>query len=110
MKSGIIIHKSDLQLLIHLLRSYSTTSPLIPSEIHRRAPDQVVQDCLIGRPASLCERLAATLGLAFHWWSDGDVTSHDPGRRGNMVIGSKIVLDHIGGMATTQVGKSTNSD
>jgi len=55
--------------------------------VHRRAPDQIVQDCILGRPGSLCER-----------------------EHGRCIISSRLVLDHIGGMATTTEGKAPNSD
>ena len=66
----------------------------------------MVQDCLLGRSATLCERtLPQGPHLPFTWFG-GD----EDGRRGNVVISSRLVLDHIGGMATTQQGKALNED
>ncbi|KAH8096861.1 hypothetical protein BXZ70DRAFT_944846 [Cristinia sonorae] len=88
--SGIIIHHSYLRLLIMLLRTYSSLSTPLPPNIARRAPDLVVQDCILGRQFSLCER--------------------QRGVNGKTIISSRIVMDHIGGMATTTSGKGLNSD
>jgi hypothetical protein len=89
LSSGIIIHKSYLPLLSLLLRQYSALETPLPSSIRRRAPDQVIQDCIVGRWGSLCERERTG---------------------GKTVISSRIVLDHIGGMATTTKGKALNRD
>lgn len=86
--SGLIMHRSYLPLLQVVLREYSRSASRLPAGVHRRAPDQVVQDCLRGTPGSLCER------------RDGQ----------RMLISSRIVMDHIGGMATTTQGKALNSD
>jgi hypothetical protein len=86
--SGLIMHRSYLPLLQVVLREYSRSASRLPPGVHRRAPDQVVQDCLRGTPGSLCER-------------------RDEQR---MIISSRIVMDHIGGMATTTEGKALNSD
>jgi hypothetical protein len=85
--SGLVIHKSYLDILQISLRAYSAIQSPIPEGVHRRAPDEVVQDCIMGRPNSLCER-----------------------RTGKVVISSRLVLDHIGGMATTTDGKGLNRD
>ncbi|ORX40792.1 hypothetical protein BD324DRAFT_612126 [Kockovaella imperatae] len=106
--SGLIIHKSYLPILIHLLRLHSAKNSILPSDVHRRAPDQIVQDCLLGRPSSLCERKPRDRRsiLPFSLFSERGV----PQDNGNMIISSRLVLDHIGGMATTQHAKAFNSD
>lgn len=85
--SGLILHHSYLPILQMVLREYSRSASRLPPGVHRRAPDQVIQDCLRGTPGSLCER-----------------------REGKIIITSRLVMDHIGGMATTTEGKSLNSD
>lgn len=86
--SGLVMHRSYLPLLSTVLREYSRSASRLPPGVHRRAPDQVVQDCLRGTPGSLCERRGAQ----------------------RIIISSRIVMDHIGGMATTTKGKPLNSD
>lgn len=86
--SGLIMHRSYLPLLQVVLREYSRKASRLPPGVHHRAPDQVVQDCLRGTPGSVCER----------------------GDDQRILISSRIVMDHIGGMATTTEGKELNSD
>lgn len=85
--SGIIFHHSYLRILQLTLRAYSAAESAIPQGVFKRAPDVVVQDCVMGRPHSLCER-----------------------RKGKLIIPSRLMLDHIGGMATTTKNKLLNSD
>ena len=90
--SGFIIHRSYLPILIRLLRTYSSLDTTFPSSVHRPFPDQVIQGCLLGLKDGLCER--HTTG------PDEPI----------MIIPSRLVLDHRGGMATTTEGKLLNSD
>lgn len=85
--SGLIIHHTLLPLLSRLLRLHSTD--IVPASFVRPPPDVLVQDCLLGRPG-VCER--------------------DRKDKGRMIISSRLVQDHIGGMATTTEGKALNSD
>lgn len=88
--SGLIIHRSYLPLLSSLLKNYSSRD--FDPDAYRPAPDQVVQECLLGRESSPCRKQDVPKGES------------------RMIISSRLVLDHIGGMATTSQGKALNSD
>lgn len=87
--SGLIIHHTLLPLLSRLLHIASQPD-LLPSSITHLPPDVLIQDCLLGRPNSICER-------------------EDP-EKGKMIITSKVIMDHTGGLATTTPGKTLNND
>jgi hypothetical protein len=110
--SGLIIHHTYLPLLIRILRDHSALDTPFPTPVHRFAPDQIVQSCLIGAPGSMCERRARYSNhnnLHPHPDYDSDADDEDEEETG-MIITSRLVLDHIGGMATTTEGKRLNSD
>jgi hypothetical protein len=86
--SGLIIHRSLLPLLMLLLRVHAETTPKLPAEMTIRNPDQVIQDCLLGVDP-LCPK-----------YEDGK----------GLVITSRIVMDHIGGMFSTNKYKAPNMD
>lgn len=88
--SGLIIHRSVLPVLVLLLKTHAEISSSLPPSVVRRPPDVVIQDCLLGRDA-ICPR-------------------RGPDGEGTMVITSRLVLDHIGGMASTNSNKAGNSD
>ncbi|KAH8831191.1 hypothetical protein DL96DRAFT_1459763 [Flagelloscypha sp. PMI_526] len=92
--SGFIIHRTYLPLLIHILRTYASNSTTLrlPDQVVRRPPDVAIQDCLLGKQASLCERRQGA--------------SNKP----PLVIPSRLVVDHIGGMYTTNRDKAFNAD
>ena len=88
--SGIIIHRSYIPTLVFLLRTLSTVNSSLHPDVVRRFPDQIIHDCILGRQYSFCQR-------------------HDA-KQTKLIISSRLVLDHIGGMATTTPGKSGNTD
>ncbi|PVF94312.1 hypothetical protein CPB86DRAFT_713416 [Serendipita vermifera] len=85
--SGFIIHHTLLPTLVHILRTHSDIIPKFTSGVTPRPPDVVVQDCLLG---------------------------HDPicpsRREEGLIITSRLVLDHIGGLSSTNLKKAPNSD
>ncbi|KAG0694900.1 hypothetical protein DFH29DRAFT_957937 [Suillus ampliporus] len=81
--SGLIIHHSLLPILTYILRAHALKhSPLPPSVPHRPA-DIVIQDCLFGTDL-LCPHNA---------------------KEPTLVISSRLVMDHIGGSASTMRGR-----
>ena len=86
--SGLIIHRSLLPILTLLLRVHAERTPKLPAEMAIRNPDQVIQDCLLGVDP-LCPK-----------YEDGK----------GLVITSRIVMDHIGGMFSTNKYKAPNKD
>jgi hypothetical protein len=125
--SGIIIHHTYLPLLIRLLRTYSASPNLIPPTIRSPAPDLVIQDCIRGGPDSICQRKPLpgpvdtitalnpdSRSLWSSWsWRGGSSRTRTRTRtheKSSLIISSRMVLDHIGGMATTTEGKLWNND
>ncbi|TFK19657.1 hypothetical protein FA15DRAFT_674248 [Coprinopsis marcescibilis] len=97
--SGIVIHHTWLSILQLLLRTHADTHSKLPSGETPRAPDQIVQDCILGRDPfcrypneRVCPDLSGRLGEC------------------GLVITARQVMDHIGGMLTTNPNKSGNSD
>lgn len=70
------------------MRTHAEIVTKIPPDVVRRPPDVVLQDCLLGKDP-LCPRRP-----------DGV----------NLVITSRLVIDHIGGMASTTKDKPGNTD
>ncbi|KAH7927178.1 hypothetical protein BV22DRAFT_1007480 [Leucogyrophana mollusca] len=80
--SGLIVHHSLLPLLSFMMRAHADIqSPLLA--LHRRPADIIIQDCLLGVDP-LCP--------------------HNPDGS-SLVITSKLVMDHIGGNASTAQGR-----
>ncbi|KAJ7590941.1 hypothetical protein C8J56DRAFT_934270 [Mycena floridula] len=86
--SGLVIHKSLIPILILLMRTHAEIDSKLPANADRRPPDVVVQDCLLGVDL-LCPKSS---------------------QGANMVITSRLMMDHIGGMFSTTPGKQGNSD
>lgn len=72
------------------------TTPF-PTEVHRFNPDEILHECLMGAKGHVCERRK-------------DFTGGEDDEETGMIISSRLVLDHIGGMATTADWKRLNSD
>ncbi|KAG6837344.1 hypothetical protein H0H93_010946 [Arthromyces matolae] len=84
--SGLIIHHTMLPILILLMHTHAEIASKLPPTSIRRPADLVMQDCLLGADP-LCAR--------------GD---------GKLVITSRLIMDHIGGMVTTNAYKALNDD
>ncbi|KAF9022270.1 hypothetical protein BDZ89DRAFT_1070797 [Hymenopellis radicata] len=93
--SGLIMHRSQLNILSDLLRLNAQN----PVE-WRKPPDVVMQECLLG-VSGLCRGMLNVDGLGRGMGGGDD---------GGMIITSRLVLDHIGGMASTTLGKPGNTD
>lgn len=89
--SGLIMHRSLLPYLSQILRTHAASKTVLPAGFPRRPPDVVIQDCLVGDDPS-CPK--------------GNPSENIPA----MVIPSRLMMDHIGGMASTNVHKAANSD
>jgi hypothetical protein len=110
MHSGLIIHRSLLRMLSHLLHTYSASDSIAPDSVIHPAPDELIQACLLGRH-SAC--LPTSDNPHYH----PSVMQSSELRGGyygepepQMITTSRLVLDHIGGMATTTEGKAGNAD
>ncbi|KAL0573839.1 hypothetical protein V5O48_008103 [Marasmius crinis-equi] len=118
--SGLIFHHTLLPMLEHILRTHALPfrpgkSPFPPFAT-RRPADVVMQDCLLGIDSLCARRLQPLRSLRLDSGapvsvkedlekilrqSDSDVT---------MFIPSRLVMDHIGGLVSTTVGKKGNTD
>ncbi|KAL0067982.1 hypothetical protein AAF712_004885 [Marasmius tenuissimus] len=117
--SGLIFHHTLLPMLEHILRTHALPfrpgkTPFPPFAI-RRPADVVMQDCLLGLDPMCSRELYPLRSLQtntlpdsvkkdlknINRQSDDDVT---------MFIPSRLVMDHIGGMVSTTVGKKGNTD
>ncbi|KAG8865806.1 hypothetical protein FRC20_009480 [Serendipita sp. 405] len=85
--SGLILHRSLLPTLIYILRTHADRTPRLPAGVPPRPVDVIVQDCLLGKDP-MCP----------------------PWREEGLVITSRLVMDHIGGLASTNKYKPPNSD
>lgn len=83
--SGLIIHRTLLPVLTLLMHTHAEAASKLPPNTARRPADLIMQDCLLGTDP-LCAG------------------------RGGLVITSRLVMDHIGGMLTTNPNKALNSD
>ncbi|KAJ8586408.1 hypothetical protein M405DRAFT_853342 [Rhizopogon salebrosus TDB-379] len=81
--SGLIIHRSLLPILTHTLRIHALQLSPIPSSVFHRPADIIIQDCLFGADV-LCPH-----------------NIDEP----TLVITSRLVMDHIGGGASTARGR-----
>ncbi|KAF5383759.1 hypothetical protein D9615_003508 [Tricholomella constricta] len=86
--SGLIFHRTMLPVLILLMRTHAETASRLSPTTVRRPADLVMQDCLLGADP-LCPQKP---------------------EGGGLVITSRMVMDHIGGMATTNQNKAFNDD
>lgn len=86
--SGLIIHRTTLPVLILLMHTHAEIASKLPPTAARRPADVVMQDCLLGADPLCPQR------------PEG----------GGLVITSRMVMDHIGGMVTTNPTKALNDD
>ncbi|KAF8074998.1 hypothetical protein FPV67DRAFT_1407821 [Lyophyllum atratum] len=86
--SGLIIHRTTLPVLILLMRTHAEIASKLPPTAVRRPADLIMQDCLLGADPLCPQR------------PEG----------GGLVITSRMVMDHIGGMVTTNANKALNDD
>ncbi|KIJ64275.1 hypothetical protein HYDPIDRAFT_175633 [Hydnomerulius pinastri MD-312] len=86
--SGLIIHHTLLPILTHTLRLHASMHSSLPPSLPRRPTDIIIQDCLLGADP-LCP--GASSGAS-------------------MVITSRLVMDHIGGDASTAKGRKYDLD
>ncbi|KAF9261554.1 hypothetical protein L218DRAFT_1078572 [Marasmius fiardii PR-910] len=134
--SGLIFHRTLLSTLEHVLRTHAITfrdgkSPFPPSP-DLRPPDVVMQDCLLGSDP-LCARYTKPIRTLRPYtesprtprkYTKPPLTPSTPEavkedlnnilRQSDpdvmMFIPSSLVMDHIGGMVSTTVGKRGNTD
>ncbi|KAI6035699.1 hypothetical protein EDC04DRAFT_2897723 [Pisolithus marmoratus] len=92
--SGLIIHRSVLPILTHILRIHASLNSPLPPGIPYRPPDIIIQDCLLG---------VDPLFPAYN-----TPTSNSNG--GSLVITSRLVMDHIGSDKSTAVGRVYSSE
>ncbi|KAI6143467.1 hypothetical protein BKA82DRAFT_4186247 [Pisolithus tinctorius] len=90
--SGVIIHRSVLPILTHILRIHASLHSPLPPNIPRRPPDIIIQDCLLGIDP-LCPAY------------NPPTSSSNSGRSGNLVITSRLVMDHVGSDKSTAAGR-----
>lgn len=90
--SGVIIHRSVLPILTHILRIHASLNSPLPPNIPRRPPDIIIQDCLLGIDP-FCPAY------------NHPTSSSNGGRSGNLVITSRLVMDHVGSDKSTAAGR-----
>ncbi|KAG2137501.1 hypothetical protein DEU56DRAFT_972659 [Suillus clintonianus] len=86
--SGLIIHRSLLPILTHTLRIHGLQHSPMPPSVPRRPADIIIQDCLFGTDL-LCPH-----------------NTQEP----SLVITSRLVMDHIGGSASTMRNRRYPAD
>ena len=94
--SGLIIHRTLLPILTNTLRLHALTKSPFPAFMARRPADIVIQDCLLGVDP-LCPTAPSSKDRAEGIW----IVRKQP----TMVITSRLVMDHIGGTASTAKGR-----
>ncbi|KAI6013341.1 hypothetical protein BKA83DRAFT_4360944 [Pisolithus microcarpus] len=90
--SGLIIHRSVLPILTHVLRIHASLNSPLPHGIPRRPPDVIIQDCLLGTDP-LCPAYNTFM-------------SNSNGGSSSLVITSRLVMDHIGSDKSTAAGRA----
>lgn len=97
-------------MLSYLLHTYSSSPPLAPDTLVTPAPDELIQSCLLGRHTAC---LPTSSNPHYHpsVMASSDLKGGYYGEaEPQMIITSRLVLDHIGGMTTTTEGKAGNTD
>ncbi|KAJ7103010.1 hypothetical protein B0H15DRAFT_767427 [Mycena belliarum] len=97
--SGLIFHRSLLPIVATLLRLHADVQSALPEGVFRRPADLIMQDCLLGVDP-LCPRRAEVMQL------HGNATAAG----GNLLITSRMILDHIGADASTALGRRYGQD
>jgi hypothetical protein len=119
--SGLIIHRTLLPTLIRTLRAHSDKPSTLPPGVPKRPADLIIQDCLLGVDPTCPPRQYNNHyqldDSDFYSTSDpnGNLDSNSnrggvsSGGRG-LLITSRLVMDHIGGLSSTNTYKAPNSD
>ncbi|KAJ7040029.1 hypothetical protein C8F04DRAFT_1084493 [Mycena alexandri] len=101
--SGLIFHRSLLPIVSTILKLHASTDSALPADVIRRPADLIMQDCLLGIDP-LCPRRAEVMNM--------HAAPHSapvaPG--GNLVITSRLIIDHIGADASTTPGRQYGQD
>ena len=97
--SGLIIHRTFLPILSHILHIHASLNSPLPSHAHPRPADLIIQDCLLGLDP-LCPKPPGSKNFA-----DGGISDKIETGGGPLVITSKLVMEHIGSRASTAVGR-----
>ncbi|KAJ6477925.1 hypothetical protein C8R47DRAFT_1020229 [Mycena vitilis] len=92
--SGLIFHRTLLPIVSTVLKLHANTESTLPVDVIRRPADLIMQDCLLGIDP-LCPRRAEVMGL------HADTTAAPVSTGGNLVITSRLIIDHIGAVAST---------
>ncbi|KAJ7641629.1 hypothetical protein FB45DRAFT_360255 [Roridomyces roridus] len=98
--SGLIFHRTLLPIVSTTLHLHASTASALPVDVVRRPADLVMQDCLLGTDP-LCPRRAEVMKM------------HHAGRvapGGNMVITSRMIIDHIGAVSSTAANRRYGQD
>ncbi|KAF8554277.1 hypothetical protein OG21DRAFT_1597413 [Imleria badia] len=99
--SGLILHRTLLPILASTLRLHALTSSPFPPFMARRPADVIIQDCLLGVDP-LCPTASSSKDVAEGIWFAR--------KQPTMVITSRLVMDHIGGNASTSKGRVYDSN
>ncbi|KAG9310843.1 hypothetical protein JVU11DRAFT_8697 [Chiua virens] len=98
--SGLIVHRALLPILAQTLRMHALTRSPFSAFVARRPPDVIIQDCLLGIDP-LCPAAPSSRDAMDRVWIPRSPT---------MVIASRLVMDHIGGSASTAKGRVYDPD
>jgi hypothetical protein len=104
MRSGLIFHRTLLPIVSTVLRLHANTQSVLPVDVIHRPADLIMQDCLLGIDP-LCPRRAEVVRM------HADIDVHSavaPG--GNLVITSRLIIDHIGAGVSTTPGRVYGQD
>ncbi|KAJ7215347.1 hypothetical protein GGX14DRAFT_533957 [Mycena pura] len=101
--SGLIFHRSLLPIVSTILKIHAGIQPVLPVDVLHRPADLIMQDCLSGTDP-LCPRRAEVINMH----SPATSTRTLPG--GNMLITSRLIIDHIGAVASTTPGRTYGRD
>ena len=99
--SGLILHHTLLPILATTLRLHALTGSPFPAFAVRRPADVIIQDCILGVDP-LCPGAPLSTDRADGIWIAG--------RQPTVVITSRLVMDHIGGHASTAKGRMYDAD
>ncbi|KAJ7767643.1 hypothetical protein B0H16DRAFT_334518 [Mycena metata] len=101
--SGLIFHRSLLPIVSTILKLHASTDSALPADVIRRPADLIMQDCLLGIDP-LCPRRAEVMNM--------HAAPHSapvaPGE--NLVITSRLIIDHIGAVSSTTPGRQYGQD
>ncbi|KAJ6555986.1 hypothetical protein B0H19DRAFT_1376917 [Mycena capillaripes] len=101
--SGLIFHKSLLPIVSTVLKLHANIQSALPADVLRRPADLIMQDCLLGIDP-LCPRRAEVINM------HSDTVAKRAYLGGNLVITSRLIIDHIGATVSTTPGRSYGQD